>query len=134
MKQGISSIALAGFAVLCGVGCGSDKDDNADKSCSVSEQTGCDSGKVCETVTGGSVGCFAPVVVRGRVVDALAPDTGIKDSIVVARDINGALVSRGLDASDADGHYELAVPAERASDGTPTLAELTLRADAQGFA
>jgi hypothetical protein len=33
-----------------------------------------------------------------------------------------------------DGRFELAVPATRAADGTPSMTELTLRADASGFA
>ncbi|MFZ5892382.1 MAG: hypothetical protein ACOY0T_15085 [Myxococcota bacterium] len=134
MKQGFARFFLVGLATASLVACGSDDNDSKASECSVDEQTGCDSGKVCENVTGGGVGCFAPVIMRGRVVQSANPATGVAGSIVVARDINGALVSRGIDATDQDGRYELTVPAERASDGTPKVAELTLRADAQGFA
>ncbi len=134
MKQGIARVLVMGLAALNAVACGSDKDENKSNECSVAEQTGCDAGLACENVIGGKVGCFAPVVVKGRVVESADSNVGVAKSLVAGRDINGALVSRGLDETDADGRYELAVPATRAEDGTPSVDELTLRADAQGFA
>lgn len=134
MKQGISRFFVMGLVALNGIACGSDKDANKSSECSVSEQTGCDAGMACENVIGGKVGCFAPVVVKGRVVESASSDVGVAGSLVAGRDINGALVSRGIDATDAQGGYELTIPATRAEDGTPTVDELTLRADAQGFA
>lgn len=114
--------------------CGADSDSSEKHSCSVEEQTGCDSGTVCETVQGATPACFAPLLVRGRVLESAAPDTGIANAIVVARDINGALISRGTATTAADGSYELAIPAPRDASGHPLAPEATLRADAAGHA
>ncbi|HET7542353.1 MAG TPA: hypothetical protein VFK05_20935 [Polyangiaceae bacterium] len=114
--------------------CGADHENNEKPACSVEEQTGCDTGTVCEAVKDQSPACFAPLVVRGRVLESSAPDVGIADAIVVARDINGALVSRGTVTSAADGSYELAIPATRDASGRPVAPEVTLRADAAGHA
>jgi hypothetical protein len=108
--------------------CGSDKKES---DCTPGTAQGCSDGKVCELTTDGR-GCFAPIVIEGRVTHAMS-GAGIASALVVALDPNGAAIS-GTAASDAVGHYALPVPVTRRSDGSPA-AELscTLRADASGF-
>jgi hypothetical protein len=130
-------------AIGCGLlvsvtGCGS-SDDNADKkkpACDFDAQSGCEDGQVCEMVEGDTAmtGCFAPVVVEGRVVRADDPKQGIEGARVVGRDENGAPVSFRIAVSGTDGSYSLRVPTTRKADGTPVIPDLLLRADAAGFA
>jgi hypothetical protein len=117
------------------VGCGSDDKEEQPASCNYTEQTGCKDGQVCEQRDGDSqiTGCFAPVVVEGKVVRLDDPKVGVEGARVLARDENGASVS-DIAVSGADGSYKLKVPAARKEDGTPVLPELLLRADAAGFA
>ncbi|HEX6764505.1 MAG TPA: carboxypeptidase-like regulatory domain-containing protein [Polyangiaceae bacterium] len=114
-------------------GCGDDepppKEEKAE--CSTTTGEGCDAGFVCEEVEGGKAACFAPLIVSGRVFD-LSNDDGIEGATVVARDANGAAVS-SVAVSDADGNYELRVPAKRVSGGGIAASNVTLRADASGF-
>jgi hypothetical protein len=116
------------------VGCGDDEEKQP-ASCNYTAQTGCKDGKVCEQLDGDSTktGCFAPVIVEGKVVRLDDPDVGIKGARVLARDENGASVS-DIAVSTEDGSYKLKVPSARKEDGTPVLPELLLRADAAGFA
>lgn len=134
MKRTWTALSLGIFATLSACG-GDDKNEQA-ASCDFDAQTGCMDGQVCEKLEGNDTktACFAPVVVEGRVVRADDVDTGIKGARVVGRDENGAPVSQGIAVTDADGKYSLRVPATRASDGTPTLPDVLLRADAAGFA
>src|SRR5882724_6126405 len=128
---------LALFGILAAAsGCGGDDKKAQPTSCDFAAQTGCKDGQVCEQVAGDAktTSCFAPVIVEGRVVRADAPDTGIEGARVMARDENGAPVSFGIALSKADGAYSLQVPSERAADGTPTVPDLLLRADAADFA
>lgn len=134
MNQRFTGIVLTSLIATYAAGCGSNEDSAKADGCSVSEQTGCSASTVCENVTGGEPACFAPVVVRGRVVQAANATTGIANSVVALRDINGELMSRGVDTTDGDGRYELVIPTARAADGSPSLPEATLRADAAGFA
>jgi hypothetical protein len=117
------------------VGCGSDDEKDQPASCNYTEQTGCKDGAVCEHLEGDSekTGCFAPVIIEGKVVRLDDPDVGVEGARVLARDENGASVSE-VAVSSADGSYELRVPSARKEDGTPVLPELLLRADAAGFA
>src|SRR3954469_1131973 len=128
-------------ALGCGllvIGCGSSDDSAGDKkrACDFDAQTGCKDGQVCEMVEGDSVmtGCYAPVVIEGRVVRADNPKQGIEGARVVGRDENGAPVSFRIAVSGADGGYSLRVPTTRKADGTPVVPDLLLRADAAGFA
>jgi len=107
--------------------CGSDEE-----TCDLAAQTGCDDGKVCEPVEDGEPQCFAPVVVRGGISD-VADASAIAGGRVVALDVNRAPVSSVAESGD-DGAYELAIPSTRTADGTPVGVELTLRADASGYA
>ncbi|HWA74608.1 MAG TPA: hypothetical protein VG937_19820 [Polyangiaceae bacterium] len=133
MNNRFNGVVMVGFAAVVAAGCGSDE-KSANSHCSVAAQSGCDGGQVCENVADGSTGCFAPLVVRGRVVDAADPTHAVSGSMVAARDINGELVSRGLAKTGSDGSYELVIPATRTADGAPSVEALTLRADAAGFA
>lgn len=120
-------ILLLGIASSSLAACGSD-----DKTCNPVERSGCDDGLVCEVVEGGEPACFKPVLIRGQVFD-LGDDGAVEDAQIVALDVNGAAVSE-VAVSDADGAYELYVPTTRDADGVPLEAELTLRADAAGYA
>jgi hypothetical protein len=115
------------------VGCGADDKNDGQSSCSVVEQSGCDAGKVCETVKGGEPQCFAPVTITGNVTDALDASP-IAGAHVVARDANGVAVS-SVAVSDAGGVYVLNVPTERNADGSIADGDngVTLRADGSGY-
>lgn len=133
----ITGIGLTLGLVVSLSACGSDDDENTDPPpCDVAAQTGCAEGSVCEYVEGEGMptGCFAPLVLEGRVVRADAVDEGIEGARVVGRDVNGAPVVSGIALSGADGAYSLRVPATREADGTPVVPEVLLRADAAGFA
>lgn len=120
----VSTLSLA-FALVGG--CGDDEPDE----CVPGTSTGCAEGLVCERVQGGTPACFAPIVVEGRVFDALT-DVGLAGATVVAIDANGAPASDVVE-SGADGAYSLPVPTERDADGVPLAQQITLRADAAGY-
>lgn len=129
--------ALGCGLLLSATGCGGDDESKgAEASCDFAAQTGCKDGQVCEMVEGGdaATGCFAPLVVEGRVVRADDPTQGIEGARVLGRDENGAAVSSRSAVSAADGAYSLRVPTTRKADGTPVVPDLLLRADAAGFA
>ncbi len=119
-----SYVAIGLCALL--VGCGGD-----DSPCEPLAQSGCGDGMVCEQVSGGGPSCFAPVQIRGRVID-LGTSAGVAGARVVAVDVNGAAMS-GVAVSGADGTYKLSLPSQRAEDGTPAASTLSLRADAAGY-
>ena len=119
------SCLLSLFAAGAWAGCGSDDP------CDPAAQSGCESGLACEVVEGGEPACFAPVVIRGQVID-LASSTGVANAHIVALDINGAAASEVAVSSDT-GEYELPIPSTRREDGTPVSVELTLRADAAAY-
>jgi hypothetical protein len=124
---------LSAFVAVV-VGCSSKDEPPPPASCDANAQSGCKAGEVCESVEGGTTGCFAPLVVEGKVVKASDGMTGIGDARVVARDANGALASLEVATTAADGTYKLTFPAPRKADGTPTVGSFTLRADAAGYA
>lgn len=130
----LSCLALAPLGLL--LGCGDDASGGGDgggsKGCDLAAQTGCAEGQVCEQVAGGEPACFAPVTFAGQVTNAL-DGSAIEGAHVVARDPNGAAVSR-VAKSDGEGHYSLIVSAPRGPDGLPTSVAYTLRADAAEFA
>ncbi len=113
--------------------CGGDKEENAKASCSLSGKSGCEADKVCEEVQGGEPQCFAPITIKGRVIDAL-DESGIAGAQVVARNANGVAVSP-VAVSDSKGTYSLRVPVVRNADGTfaNSDSDVTLRADALGY-
>lgn len=132
MKRTCSAFLLGILASLSG--CGGDDDNKPPAACDFATQTGCADGLVCEQVEGGQTGCFGPVTIEGRVVRADDTDTGVEGARVVGRDENGEVVSYGVAVSTADGSYSLRVPTARTADGTPSVPDLMLRADAAGFA
>ncbi len=117
-------VALGTFVL----GCGDDEEV-----CTVGTAEGCDDGLVCEEVQGGGDPvCATPVVVEGRVFDALT-DVGVEGARVVARDANGVARS-SVSVSAADGTYELPVPLVRDADGNVVVTDdITLRVDAAGY-
>jgi len=100
--------------------------------CSTDAQTGCAAGQYCEPLTNGAVGCFAPVLLRGTVVDPTGATTTLDGARVVALDANRAPVST-VAVSASGGDYELKVRATRDTSGKPASASVTLRADRQGY-
>jgi hypothetical protein len=131
MRSG--SLVFSVVALASAAGCSSKNDPPPPEGCSVSAQTGCEAKQVCETVEGGKTGCFAPVSVEGKVIST-ADTKPIANARVVARDVNGALASREVAISGADGTYKLTFPTTRKADGTPSIGAFSLRADAAGFA
>jgi hypothetical protein len=123
-----SPLLLVAALVLFGAaGCNNNTQSAA---CTVGTATGCMAGQTCERV-GTSSACFAPLLVKGRILDALDmhPIAGAR---VLALDANGAAVSTVV-TSGMDGTYTLPVPAERTSSGTPVMAAITLRVDAASY-
>jgi hypothetical protein len=119
-----------GISLSLVIACGG----NDDKTCDPVAQSGCSDGKVCEQVMDAEPTCFAPIEIRGKVID-LADSHGIAGARVVAVDVNGAAVS-SVAISASDGKYTLPVPGLRNADGTPSAFPVSLRADAasyQGF-
>lgn len=104
---------------------------NDEKTCDPVAQSGCNDGHVCEQVAGAEPACFAPIEVRGKVLD-LADAHGIAGARVVAVDINGAAVS-SVAVSGSDGTYTLPVPAQRDAAGKPAAFPVSLHADAAGY-
>lgn len=124
-----ASILIACSASLLALGCGDD--DDRDGPCMPNTSEGCDGNQVCEEVEGGEPACFAPVLVRGRVID-LADESGIEGATLVALDINGSARSTVV-LSEEDGSYEISLPARRDPDGRPLGDAVTLRVAAAGY-
>jgi hypothetical protein len=91
----------------------------------------CPTGEVCESTVDDEPRCAIPVVIRGKVVN-IVDDSPIEGALVQAVDINGAAVGTSAE-TDADGDYELTVPAARDLDGAPVEGSYTLRVQAHGF-
>jgi len=95
------------------------------------EQSVCKTGLVCAEAAEGGHRCYEELILRGMVEDA-ADGGPVEAARVMAVDEEGAPVT-DVAETDAEGHYELAVPAPRASDGAPASAKFTLRAAAQDY-
>ena len=105
-------------------------DNQGDGTCDLSEPT-CGEGLVCEVVAGIEAGlCATPLIIRGIVVN-MADDTPIEGALVQAVDVNGAAVGTS-GQTDANGAYEITVPALRDENGDPIDSSYTLRAQAAG--
>jgi hypothetical protein len=91
----------------------------------------CAEGLVCEPVQGGNPTCVAPLVLRGRVVDA-TDDGAIEGALVQAVDPNGAATGSAA-TTGSDGEFELTVPSTRGEDGKPLAGAFTLRVQAAGY-
>jgi len=129
MRTHPSRVLLLLLAVPCLAACGGDGEK--EPPCDPAAGTGCAPGLVCERVSDGGSMCAEPVVLRGGVFD-LEDDAAVAGARVVAFDVNGAPLS-SVATSGEDGAWALAVPHERAPDGTPVPLRLTLRADAAGY-
>jgi hypothetical protein len=118
------------YLILLAIGACGGSDDEA---CDPVANTGCEDGLTCEAVTGdGTPVCAAPLVLRGEVFD-LGDASAVAGARVVALDVNGTPVS-SVATTDAEGNYELSVPATRTAEGTVIGFDVTLRADAAGYA
>jgi len=129
MNRHIIVIAAIGTTAL-GAACGS-----SSNTCNPTAANACSGGQACEAVVGGQPRCFDPVVLTGTVFDlALGKASGgIASARVVALDVNNAPVGSAA-TSAAGGAYSLQVPTTRDGAGKPVSSQVTLRADAAGFA
>ena len=126
MKKSTWTLTVSLLAMLASA-CGDD-----DETCTVGTAEGCDDGLVCEATVDGEPICATPVVVQGRVFDALS-DVGIGGARIVARDANGVARS-SVSESAEDGTYELPVPLIRNAEGDIVDdGDVTLRVDAAGY-
>ncbi len=130
-RRAPARVALAAVCVASSmlVACGDDEKE--DGPCTPGTARGCDDGQVCEEVTGGEPACFAPVLVRGRVLD-VSDESGIEGATLVALDVNGSARSSVV-LSGEDGAYEISLPAERDAEGQPVGDAVTLRVSAAGY-
>lgn len=95
------------------------------------EKSVCQAGLVCEEAADGTHRCYDELVLRGQVEDA-SDASPIEGARVMAVDEEGAPVT-DVAVTDAQGHYELSVPAPRTAEGKPASAKYTLRAAAQDY-
>lgn len=128
--RSLAAAALAALSLACGT-------SGSKNTCDPAAATACSGGLVCEQVSGGAPGCFAPLLIRGTVSDA-SNGAGLNGARVVALDPGAAplstvAVSANGGSPAADGHYQLTVRATRDATGAPLHASTTLRADAQGY-
>jgi len=102
-----------------------------DRTCDLTDPA-CGEGLVCEVVAGSEDGfCASPMTIRGVVLN-IADNSPIEGALVQALDVNGAAVGTS-GVTDADGAYEIIVPAIRDANGDPLDSSFTLRAQAAGF-
>jgi hypothetical protein len=128
-------VLLISFAAAPLAGCGGDEPQQQPSgafggTCDPAHSA-CNAGLVCEEASDGNHRCYEELRLRGQVEDA-ANGTPIKAALVMAVDEQGSPVT-DVAETDADGHYELVVPAARAADGAPANAKFTLRAAAQNY-
>jgi len=127
-----SRIALLTLLLPLGVvGCNPAGNAPQDDGTCDPEAPECGEGLVCEQVLDGEPTCLSPIVIRGDVL-ALLDDATIEGALVQAVDINGAAIGTS-GTTDADGRYELTVPALRDENGAPLEGIYTLRVQAAGF-
>jgi hypothetical protein len=134
-----SRVLIVSFGATSLLGCGSDDEKPAEtppppgslgSSCDP-DHSACKTGLVCEEAGEGAHRCYDELVLRGQVEDA-EDGTPIEGARVMAVDQEGSPVT-DVAETDADGHYELAVPAARNADGAPASVKFTLRAAAQDY-
>lgn len=85
----------------------------------------------CAELTDGTHACHRPLLFRGRVLDS-TDSSPIEGAHVLGLDAQPVAVT-DIAVSEADGRYELEVPAVRSADGSPVAASYTLRASADGY-
>jgi hypothetical protein len=127
----MTKLGLTGRGLLLGGWLAACSNDPATRtSCELANpEASCSGGAVCEEV-GGAPACVAPVLIEGRVIDALgAPVSG---ALVTALDGNDAPAT-GTATSGGDGRYRLRVPVARTTAGALTVRAVRLRAAAAGF-
>src|SRR5690348_7051370 len=102
-----NAIAGALLVALTMSACSDDEETKKEETCDPEVASSCADGKVCEQVGDDekSLECLAPLLIKGRVLDAL-DGAGIAGATVVALDVNGAARSQVV-VSAADGTYEL---------------------------
>ena len=123
-------LATAILGLLIVTGCSTNPTDG-DGTCDLTAPT-CAEGLVCEVVAGSENGlCATPLIIRGSVVN-IADDRPIEGALVQAVDANGAAVGTS-GRTDAEGAYEITVPAIRDENGDPIDSSYTLRAQAADF-
>ena len=127
MRYGLCGflILLTGLAIPA---CNTNPSD--DLACDVADPD-CPEGLVCEVLTNSEGYCYAPLVIRGRVLD-ITDDAPITGALVQAVDVNGAAVGTSGETDDA-GSFELIVPAVRDLDGVPVEGSYTLRTQAAAY-
>lgn len=91
----------------------------------------CAGNSVCAELESGGHACYPPVLVRGRVFDAVTED-GVAGAHVLALDDQSTAIS-GIAIAAADGAYELSLPVARDADGAPIDSLFTLRSSAQDY-
>jgi hypothetical protein len=130
---------------LSGCGCGEDEGECKNRNecdnhlaCVSHECVACEDDSDCGVQgacelepDGETLGCYDPVVVRGRVFD-LATNDPVEGARVVGLDANASSIT-SVAISKADGSYDLLVPSTRDEEGAPVGQPITLRADAAGY-
>jgi hypothetical protein len=91
----------------------------------------CAGDNVCAEKASGGHACYPPILVRGRVFDAVTT-TGIANAHVLGLDDQATAIT-DIAISAADGTYELDLPVARNDDGTPVEVTFTLRSSAQDY-
>lgn len=135
LRRFASRVLLISFGAAPLVGCGSDDEPQQQPGTLGStcdpDRSVCKEGLVCEAASEGDHRCYEELVLRGQ-VESTVDSAPIKGARVMAVDEEGSPVS-DVAETDAEGHYELAVPAARDESGAPASAKFTLRAAAQDY-
>lgn len=119
-----ATLSLAAHA--CG-----DDDTKQDESCKPDVATSCAAGLVCEQLGASRYECLPPLLVVGRVFNAL-DNAPVGNATVVGIDANGAARTR-VARTAVDGQYQLPVSVKRKDDGTPLEETITLRVAAADY-
>lgn len=96
------------------------------------EDDHCRSGLVCAELESGEHACHQQLVVQGVVFDAETLDA-IEGAHVIAIEQEERDALSDVAITDADGHYEMDLPAVRDEQGAPVQQFFTLRASAQDY-
>jgi hypothetical protein len=125
------AIVTTGLFMVIGCNTRPPGSSEGDGTCDLADPD-CAEGLVCEVVAGSEDGvCAAPLIIRGGVLK-FADDTPIEGALVQAVDVNGAAIGTS-GRTDADGAFEITVPAVRDENGDPVDSSYTLRAQAASF-
>jgi hypothetical protein len=132
----VSTLLAASIGVTFLVGCGGDEETPPSgalgASCDPKHMPStCDEGLTCSELPDGDHHCFVETILRGVVKDASTGEP-VAAAHVMALNDKGAPVT-DVAKTDAQGKYELTVPADRGADGKPIEPKFTLRAAAQDY-